>query len=199
MSWPNRITLLRLLLVTPFILLLLNAAEQPAYRYAAIALVTLIGICDAADGIVARRTGSITRLGSVLDPLADKALMISALVVLSFPGILSADYPDFRLPYWVSVTLVSRDLFILVGTLITFFLVGFFQGLPSGTGKAATVMQFVTIVTTCAAPDLLAWAPRATHVGLIAVWSLAVALGVVSWLGYLRMGSKLLSAGESAD
>lgn len=196
MSWPNRITVLRLLLVTPFILLLVNAAVHPAYRYGAMVLVVLIGILDAADGIIARRTGTVTKIGSVLDPLADKALMISALVAMSFPGVLSED-PGVRLPYWVSVILVSREVFMLVGAAIVYLLAGFFQGLPSVSGKAATVMQFVTVVLTCASPDLLAWQPRLTGIVLNVVWGVTVGLAVLAWLGYIRTGSKMLTVGTS--
>ena len=198
MSWPNRITVLRLLLVTPFILLLLQAKEHWGYRYGALALVVAMGIADAADGIVARRTGAVTKIGSILDPVADYALMISALVTLTIPGILSDD-PEIRLPYWVSVTLVSRALFMLLGMVIVFLLSGFFQGLPSATGKAATVMQFVTVAMMCAAPDLAALPGGAVWYVLYGVWGVTVALGVVSWLGYLRTGSKLLAAGGHAE
>jgi len=162
MSWPNRITVLRLLLVTPFILLLVNAASSPAYRYGA---------------------------------MAHYALMISALVTMSIPGILSSDPAVPPLPLWVSVTLVSRDVFMLFGASIIFLLAGVFQGLPSATGKAATVMQFVTVVVMCAAPDLVPLAPEAVGVGFNILWGLTVALGVLSWLGYIRMGSRLLTAG----
>ena len=195
MSWPNRITLLRLLLVPVFILLVLSAAESAAYRYAALGLAVALGVCDAVDGILARRTGAITRIGSILDPLADKALMISAVVLLSLEGILSTEHPDLRLPYWVSVTIVSRDLFILVGTGIIFLLAGLFQALPSASGKAATVVQFILIAAMLASPDFLRWFPSATWYGLYGIWVVTVLLGVVSWLGYLRTGSKLLSAG----
>ena len=195
MSWPNRITVLRLLLVPVFVLLVLNAADAAMYRYAALALVVLIGACDAADGIIARRTGRVTKIGSLLDPLADKALMISALVTLSLPGVLSADQPYLRLPYWVAVTLVSRDLFILVGAAVVFLLVGMFQAMPSAIGKAATVVQFIMIASMLSAPDLLSAFPKATWTGLHILWGLTVALGILSWLGYLRTGSKLLSAG----
>ena len=195
MSWPNRITVLRLLLVVPFILLLLNAAEGPAYRYGALALAIIVGICDAADGIIARRTGTVTRIGSILDPVADYALMISALVTMSLPGVLVLDKDtDLRLPYWVSVTLVARDVFMLFGMAIVYFLVGFFQGLPSVTGKAATVMQFVMVAVMCVAPDIVPLAPDAVWAGLYGLWGLTVALGVLSWLGYIRTGSKLLTA-----
>jgi cardiolipin synthase len=195
MSWPNRITVLRLLLVPVFILLMLSAAESAAYRYAALGLAVALGVCDAVDGILARRTGAVTRIGSILDPLADKALMISAVVLLSLEGILSTEHPALRLPYWVSVTIVSRDLFILVGTGIIFLLIGVFQALPSVSGKAATVVQFIMIVAMLASPDLVRWFPSATLYGLYGVWGVTVLLGVISWLGYLRTGSKLLSAG----
>ena len=195
MSWPNRITVLRLLMVPVFVLLLLNAAGNPAYRYAAMGLAVIIGICDAADGIIARRTGSVTRIGSILDPLADKALMISALVTMSIEGVLSSRYPDLGVPTWAAVALVSRDLFILLGTVIVFLLVGMFQAMPSLTGKAATVMQFVSILFTLATPDLVAGAPDLTWWSLRILWGVTVALGLVSWLGYIRTGSKLLAAG----
>jgi cardiolipin synthase len=193
MSWPNRITLLRLLLVPVFILLVLSAAESAAYRYAALGLAVALGVCDAVDGILARRTGAVTRIGSILDPLADKALMISAVILLSTARVM----PDakLRLPYWVSVTIVSRDLFILVGTGIIFLLVSVFQALPSAVGKAATVVQFIMIAAMLASPDLLRWFPSATWYGLYGIWGMTVLLGVISWLGYLRTGSKLLSAG----
>lgn len=194
MSWPNRITMLRLLLVTPFILLLLDARENPGYRYGALALVVLLGVGDAVDGILARRTGAVTRIGSVLDPLADYALMISALVTMTFPGVLSED-PEVHLPRWVTVILVSRAVFMLVGMGILYLLAGFFQGLPSASGKAATVMQFVTVAAMCAAPDVLEIAPHLVWGILHAIWGLTVLFGVISWLGYIRMGSKLLTAG----
>jgi len=198
MSWPNRITVTRLLMVPVFVLLLLNARDHWAYRYGAAALAGLLGLADAADGILARRTGTVTKVGSILDPLADYALTISAMVTLSIPGILSADRTLF-LPYWVSVTLVSRALFMLGGMIILYLLCGVFQGLPSVTGKAATVMQIVVVLVTCASPDLLqvlgdwAWAV------LYSVWGVTVALAILSLLGYIRVGSKLLAAGGHTD
>ena len=193
MSWPNRITVLRLLLVPVFILLVLSAAESAAYRYAALGLAVALGVCDAVDGILARRTGAVTRVGSILDPLADKALMISAVILLSTARVMPD--ADLRLPYWVSVTIVSRDLFILVGAGIIFLLAGLFQALPSAVGKAATVVQFIMIAAMLASPDLVRWFPSATWYGLYGIWVVTVLLGVISLLGYLRTGSKLLSAG----
>jgi cardiolipin synthase (CMP-forming) len=196
MSWPNRITIFRLLLVTPFILLLLYGAENAGYRYGALVLALTMGILDAVDGYIARRTGTVTRTGSILDPVADYAFTISALVTMSFSGILSASEPDLRLPYWASVTLVARSLFMLCGMAILYFLSGFFQGLPSISGKAASGMQVVMIATMCVAPDLVPLAPQIAWPALHVIWGVTVGLGVISWLGYIRTGSKLLTAGN---
>jgi cardiolipin synthase len=195
MSWPNRITVLRLLLVPVVIMLLVNAAESAGYRYGAMGLILALGILDAADGIVARRTGAVTPIGSLLDPLADYALMISALAVMSIRGTLAED-PEIRLPLWVSVTLISRAVFLLVGTVIVYLLSGFFQGLPSASGKAATALQFILVVAMCGVPDLAAWAPRVVWPCLYVLWGLTVGFGVISLIGYLRLGSKLVAAGE---
>jgi cardiolipin synthase len=195
LSWPNRITVLRLLMVTPFIILLLNSSDSPAYRYGALGLVVLIGVGDAADGIIARRTGKVTKIGSVLDPLADKALMISALLLLSTARV--APDPATRLPYWVSVTLVSRELFMLIGTAVVFVLAGIFQAVPSPAGKAATVGQFVTIGLAIALPDLNAWMPRAMPIAANVIWGVTVAMALLSWVGYIRMGSKLVASAGS--
>jgi len=194
MSWPNRITITRLLMVPVFVLILLHARGHWGYRYGAMGLALLLGVADAADGILARRTGAVSRIGSILDPLADYAFGISAMVTLSIPGILSDD-ADVALPYWVSVTLVSRALFMLGGAVVLYLVCGLFQGLPSITGKAATVMQFVTVVVTCMSPDLLTYVGEAAWYGLYGVWGLTVALAVISLLGYIRTGSKLLAAG----
>jgi phosphatidylglycerophosphate synthase len=153
-----------------------------------------VGVCDAADGILARRTGSVTKFGSLLDPLADYAFMIGALAILSMRNILSTDL-DIRLPYWVSVTLIGRMLFILVGSIIVYLLAGFAQGMPTAIGKAATVMQFVVVALMCAAPDVVPLWPRAMPVVLHVLLGITVLLGVVSWLGYVRTGSKILTAG----
>ena len=197
MSWPNRITLARLLMVPVFVILLLEARAHWGYRYGALGLALVIGLADAADGILARRTGEVTRIGSILDPLADYAFGISAMVTLSIPDVL-AEGDALTLPYWVSVTLVSRALFMLGGAVVLYLVCGLFQGLPSVSGKGATVMQFVTVGVTCLAPDLLRWAGPAAWYALNGVWGVTVALAVISLIGYIRTGSKLLAAGGHA-
>ena len=87
LSWPNRMSILRLLLVAPFVVLLMNQ-NQPGWafaRYVAVGIFVVMALSDWIDGILARKLNAMTRLGAILDPLADKMLIICAAVLLSLP------------------------------------------------------------------------------------------------------------------
>ena len=112
LNWPNRISILRLLGVPPFVMLLLDQRDWPGARYLAMAVFVAMGFSDALDGYLARRGGQITRLGSILDPLADKALIICAVILL---GRHRASVPGVRLPDWVAVSVVGKDLWVVTG------------------------------------------------------------------------------------
>ncbi|MDP6380026.1 MAG: CDP-alcohol phosphatidyltransferase family protein, partial [Phycisphaerae bacterium] len=151
MSWPNRITVVRILLATPFAILLLNSKEAAAYRYASLGVIAVMGICDFVDGVLARRLGAISRLGAILDPAADMAVLITSLIILSLPGRLiftTADGAtvDFRFPYWVAATLISRYIFILFASFVVYLLAGLKQPVPNAMGKAATAVLYVLVV-----------------------------------------------------
>lgn len=98
---PNAISLLRMLLVPPFILALL-AGQYPM----ALTLFAVAGISDALDGYLAKHYGWISRLGSILDPLADKLLLVSAYVALAWLG---------QIPAWLVAVVIARDLIIVIG------------------------------------------------------------------------------------
>ena len=84
LTWPNRITMLRLVLVAPFVMALLFSRQyEPAARYTALGLFVVMAASDFVDGILARRLDQRTRLGAILDPLADKAMLICATVLLA--------------------------------------------------------------------------------------------------------------------
>lgn len=135
----NQLTILRMLLIPPFVILLL-------YGYRGWALVTffLAGITDLLDGLAARWTGQKTTLGAWLDPMADKLLLVTMFVMLTLPGISSAN----RLPLWFTVLVISRDVAIVLTVAVVNLAVGPRTFRPSTYGKIATATYILTGVIT---------------------------------------------------
>ena len=135
LNTANNLTLLRILLVPAFVLFVV-------YGYLGYALVALVvaGLTDALDGLVARRTGQKTSLGAWLDPMADKLLLISTFVVLTVPGLGLMN----RLPIWLTVIVISRDVVIVLTVAIINLAVGHRTFRPSIFGKAATAIYILT-------------------------------------------------------
>ena len=129
---PNAITLLRIAL-TPVFILLLKSEDYTA----ALAVFLLAGFSDGLDGYIAKRFNLITRLGGILDPLADKILLVSAYVMLSLLD---------HIPFWLVLSVVFRDLLIVGGYLVYTSLVGSVQMRPSRLSKLNTVMQVLLII-----------------------------------------------------
>lgn len=137
LTTANQLTLLRIVFVPVFIILL-------AYKEIGWALTTFVlaGITDVLDGIIARRLGQKTSIGAVLDPLADKLLMTAAVVLLSLPQM------EFQnvIPRWLVIVIISRDVFILLVSLIIVLMIGWRIFKPSPYGKASTVLQVLTVL-----------------------------------------------------
>jgi len=129
---PNFLTLLRLV-AAPFVALLLVRTQ---FR-AALALVFLAGITDWFDGFAARRLGVSGRTGVILDPLADKTLLVILFVVLGVIGLL---------PVWLVALVIVRDLVIVTGALLLRVLRNVRQFVPSTWGKVSTFFQIVLVL-----------------------------------------------------
>jgi cardiolipin synthase len=172
---PNALTLMRILSVPAFVGFVLYG-----HHSIALAIFVAAGITDALDGMLARILNQQTTLGRYLDPLADKLLLVSAVVVLSFQG---------RIPLWVSIIVVSREVIISVGSLVIHLLRERVLIAPTWIGKATTVLQlaYVLAVLTTATTPLPAWV---SHSVLAAM----VAFTVVSGLHYTLRGVQMLSA-----
>jgi cardiolipin synthase len=132
----NQLTILRIVFVPVFIILLV-------YNELGWALGTFViaGITDVLDGVIARRFGQKTSIGAVLDPLADKLLMTSSIVILSLRQMEFLN----TVPSWLLIVVIFRDGFILLVSLIVVLMVGWRSFTPSIYGKASTVMQVVTV------------------------------------------------------
>lgn len=133
---PNLITSLRILLVPPFLWLLLQE------RYgAALLLFTVAGVSDALDGFLAKHYGWTSELGGLLDPLADKLLLIGAILALGWLR---------ELPVWLVALVILRDVVIVTGAVSYHLMVERVQASPLLISKLNTLMQltmvFVVIV-----------------------------------------------------
>jgi len=173
----NQLTLLRMLLIPPFVILLL-------YGYRGWALVTFLaaGVTDLFDGLIARTRGQKTTLGAWLNPMADKLLLVSMFVMLTLPGIGSAN----RLPLWFTVLVLSRDIVIVLTVAVVNLAVGPRTFRPSIFGKIATATFIVTGVITLYFNYL---GLQSAFVTLLVYASLAIA--VVSAFDYLLKVVKL--------
>ena len=108
-------------------------------RWAAIAIFVAAAASDGIDGYIARHFNQKSRLGMVLDPLADKGLLLSGIITLSVSNW------AYEFPVWFPVLVVARDVVIVAGTLTLHFLNGSVRVKPSWTGKTATALQMVAI------------------------------------------------------
>ena len=181
MSLANKLSLFRILLVPGFVLCLIyyRPGELEYVRYLAVALFIVGVVTDAVDGYVARAECQASRLGAILDPAADKLLLVTAFLCLSLITTLP---PSLRLPPWVPILVLSRDLLIVCGWLLIVLVKGDLQAQPSYLGKATTFFQMLTIVSI-----LLEW-----PVAKLILWA-AMALTILSGIGYVRRGNQLLN------
>lgn len=133
----NQLTLLRMLLIPAFVLLVL-------YGYFGWALFVFIiaGATDAFDGLIARYSNQKTTLGAWLDPAADKLLLVTTFIVLTLPNIGLVN----RIPVWLTILMISRDVGIVLTVAIVNLAVGPRTFRPSTLGKAATAFFIVMCV-----------------------------------------------------
>lgn len=147
MTTANKISIFRILLVPVFIGFAVyyghsveEGAPDERLRYATVFLFALASLSDALDGWLARHFNQKTRLGAILDPLADKFLMVSAILVLSF-----TPWPQ-RFPLWFPIVLISRDVLCTAGAFVVQHVAGQCRINVHWTGKTATVSQMVALL-----------------------------------------------------
>ncbi len=180
MITPNRITLLRIALVPALAACAVQAGEAPRLRWAALGILLVSLASDVLDGWWARRRNLTSRLGAVLDPLADKLLFSTLFVCLALPL-----WPGRLLAPWVAVLTIGRDLYISLGILVVYMVTGGVQVRPTRSGKAATAAF--------AALGISALAGLPAPVTLAATGA-ALALSAVTWIQYTAEGMRQLSS-----
>lgn len=176
MNLPNKLTVLRVILVVPFVVCMLAPGLGESGMYAAVALFVVASLTDFFDGKIARKYGLVTNFGKFMDPLADKLLVAAALICLTANG---------RLAAWISILIISRE-FIISG----FRLVASDNGVVIAAGywgKFKTTFQMVMIVM------LIFDFDNGTYqVCADLVTYLALALTVISLVDYIVKNKEVL-------
>ena len=114
-------------------------------RFTAIVIFLVAAASDGLDGYIARHYKQRSALGAILDPIADKGLLLSAIITLSISNWSEIDPEYGRFPAWFPVLVITRDVVILFGSAVLHVLVGKVRVKPSWTGKVATVLQMAAI------------------------------------------------------
>lgn len=179
MSIPNLITLGRIILVPVVFWLLISGETQAAFF-----LFVIAGVSDAVDGFLAKRYGWVTELGAYLDPLADKLLIVCIFIALGVSQ---------KLPLWLVVAVVSRDVLIVMGVVLSWLLGHPVHVKPLAVSKANTAAQLVLAA--------LVLADEGFRLGLdamriVMVW-ITGALTFASLAAYLRAWLRHMSGYES--
>jgi cardiolipin synthase len=152
MTTANKITVIRILMIPVFVTLAIYYGEsiqegnpQDWMRFTAIAVFLLAALSDGLDGYVARRYNQRSSLGVILDPIADKGLLLSGVITLSISNWSQVDPNYGKFPAWFPVLVITRDAVILIGSALLHVLNGKVRVRPSWTGKVATVLQMAAI------------------------------------------------------
>ncbi len=146
MTTANKITVTRILMIPIFVMMAIYYAKgvrdhdpQPWQQYCAITVFLLASASDGLDGYIARHYNQRSQLGLILDPIADKGLLLAGIITLS---VCSWGY---EFPAWFPVLVITRDAVILTGTLVLHYLTGKVRVRPSWLGKTATAVQMIAI------------------------------------------------------
>jgi cardiolipin synthase (CMP-forming) len=197
MTTANKITVLRILMIPAFVTMAIYYGESIQrgaplewQRFAAIMIFLLASASDGLDGYVARRYNQRSSLGVILDPIADKGLLLSGIITLSISNWSQIDPEYGRFPVWFPVLVITRDALILVGAVVLYLLNGKVQVKPNWTGKVATVLQMIAI----------AWVMlQLRFIPLLAVVICAGLFTLISGVVYVLDGVRQLQIEGHAD
>src|SRR4029434_4630726 len=182
---PNLLTVFRMVLIPVFVSLLFYQRFLLA-----LGIFILAGIPDGFDGLLARRFNQKSQLGTVLDPIADKLMLVTSFVVLSMRSVFPTPLPaHLPVPFWVTIAVISRDVFILVGAAAINIMTGFRGFRPSFLGKISTTVQIVAIGIIMLAASI----PYGTGYYLPTVYATVFGFAVLSGAHYVFFVSKLLN------
>jgi len=183
MTWATRITIFRIVLIPIFVGLMVEYGDtassghpQDAWRYGAIAIFIIASLSDALDGYLARHWNQRSALGALLDPVADKLLLLAVLITF---GILPPRY----FPLWFTVVILSRDAVLLLGYFVLRHFRHQIEIKPHWSGKLSTFFVFLAIAAVLFQAG--AWIARLCALGAF--------FALISTAAYVRRGLQLLN------
>jgi cardiolipin synthase len=175
--------------------MLLDAGHEPPrpnrYRWWAVGIFAVMALTDKLDGYLARRLNQTSKIGTILDPVADKLLIASSVVLLSFGWAAGAAY---RIPMPVVAAVYGKDLVVALGTVALLALVGKVSVAPRWLGKAGTFFQLLLVILTLVAPDLDVLKPGSGRWVLSVLWWVVGGVCVASAVDYVFVGVRQLRA-----
>lgn len=175
MNLPNKLTVIRVILIIPFVVIMLTNFLADYSKWIALGIFCIASITDTLDGFIARKYNLVTNFGKFMDPLADKLLVCAALVCLVEQG---------AMPAWIVIIIMSRE-FIISG----FRLVAANKGVviaASMWGKVKTVVQMIMIIMLIANIEIL-------NIVTVIVMYVATALTIISLIDYIVKNKEVMS------
>jgi len=172
---PNTITMMRIVIIPIFI----TSIIYKRYTHA-LYLFIIAAITDLLDGLLARITNQRTALGKFLDPLADKFLLVTSFVVLAVYG---------WIPKWLAITVISRDIAVIIGWLLLYLITGTMRVEPSVFGRATIWMQSLFIAYVLIGMNFT-FLPEIKHT----LQLMTAGITIISGLHYVYKGLKLAHA-----
>jgi cardiolipin synthase len=177
-SIPNILTITRILLLPFFV----SAFLYNRYQIALL-IFLLAAFTDLFDGLIARKRDQVTELGKILDPVADKFFMITSFVLMANYGMI---------PKWITIIVISRDMIVVTGCIITYFIVNKLSIEPTLFGKASSAFQFILIGLVLLLINL-----NGDHSVPAFYFIFTAFLTIVSGLQYIYSGLKLINSDMS--
>ncbi len=184
MNIANKISTFRILTVPFFIAsVAYYSPDRTFLRYLALAIFIIAAVSDAADGYIARGSGEQSKAGLILDPLGDKLLLMSAFISLT----INTNF-EIRFPLWVTLSVISRDVIILLGSVVIYIIKQKISMIPTKLGKLSTIFQMLAVI-------VLLMQFKYSYF----FWWLAVIFTIASGIIYINRGFKVLYALDNSS
>jgi len=198
LNWANRITIIRILLIVPFVSCMLKINDPElgdTMRHIATVIYLIMAISDTIDRYLARAKKMATKLGAFLDPVADKLLITCACLLLVSQR---SCIDGFPLPPTVVVLIIGKDLFLLIGFLVVYFITSKILIAPAPIGMFANTLQLSMVAGILIGPEVSSVLPWWIWF-LRALWWSAAGTAIIATLIYIRMGSRYIEKYEQAN